>query len=274
MELYKIFMTVSECQSLTLASKKLFISQPAISKAIKQLEDQLGCKLINRNNKGIALTYKGRILKEYLIESFKYITIAEERLKKDTEHTINIGFSGAAAESFLAPYISVFLKKHTNAKLNFKKMDYESIIRQLDKGELDIAIIYKNDTLTDCDIIKSLPLSYRIIANNENIREEILNLSALKDTPLVLADTYAERLFYSEYKTKINSSIVVENESSAINIVNQTSYLALVSRYAPIGENIKEVVVGFSFPKSELYVIKPTNYIISQGAEEFLKLIK
>ena len=59
LELYRVFYTVAKCGSLTKAAEELFISQPAVSQAIKQLEAQLGGKLFNRTQKGMELSETG-----------------------------------------------------------------------------------------------------------------------------------------------------------------------------------------------------------------------
>ena len=59
LELYKVFYTVAKCGSLTKAAEELYISQPAVSQAIKQLETQLGGRLFNRTRKGMELTEPG-----------------------------------------------------------------------------------------------------------------------------------------------------------------------------------------------------------------------
>ena len=59
LELYRVFYTVARCGSLTRAADELFISQPAVSQSIKQLEGQLGCSLFNRTHRGMELSEQG-----------------------------------------------------------------------------------------------------------------------------------------------------------------------------------------------------------------------
>ena len=59
LELYRVFYTVAKCGSLTRAADELFISQPAVSQAIKQLEGQLGTPLFNRTHRGMELSEQG-----------------------------------------------------------------------------------------------------------------------------------------------------------------------------------------------------------------------
>ena len=61
LELYKVFYTVARCGSLTKAAEELYISQPAVSQAIKQLENQLGTPLFNRMHKGMELSAQGGV---------------------------------------------------------------------------------------------------------------------------------------------------------------------------------------------------------------------
>ena len=63
-ELYKIFYTVAKNKNITSASKELLISQPAISKSIKNLEEQLGGQLFVRTKRGVVLTEEGKEIKE------------------------------------------------------------------------------------------------------------------------------------------------------------------------------------------------------------------
>lgn len=59
LELYRVFYAVAKCGSLTKAAQELFISQPAVSQAIKQLENQLGVSLFNRTHNGMELSAAG-----------------------------------------------------------------------------------------------------------------------------------------------------------------------------------------------------------------------
>ena len=63
-ELYKIFYNVAKNKNITKAANKLMISQPAISKSIKNLEEQLACTLFIRNKTGVVLTEEGKMFYE------------------------------------------------------------------------------------------------------------------------------------------------------------------------------------------------------------------
>ena len=59
LDLYRVFYTVAKCGSLTRAAEELYISQPAVSQSVKQLESQLGVSLFNRTHRGMELSAQG-----------------------------------------------------------------------------------------------------------------------------------------------------------------------------------------------------------------------
>ena len=90
LELYKIFYVVAETKNITKASEILNISQPAVTKHIKNLEDQLGNPLFIRTKKGVILTDEGREFYNYISKAMEYIYNAENKFK-DIENLIEKG---------------------------------------------------------------------------------------------------------------------------------------------------------------------------------------
>ena len=94
LELYKIFLNVAEQKNITKAAKKLMISQPGVSKSIKNLEEQLNCKLFVRTKSGVYLTKEGKMLYSKLTDAIEIIDNAEKSLMEMINMTngyINIG---------------------------------------------------------------------------------------------------------------------------------------------------------------------------------------
>lgn len=82
MELYRIFYTVAKCGSLTKAAEKLFVSQPAVSQSVKQLENQLGVPLFNRTFKGMELTEEGGSIYDKVERAVELLDEAEQILRQ------------------------------------------------------------------------------------------------------------------------------------------------------------------------------------------------
>ena len=90
-ELYKVFYWAAKTGSLTQAAKSLYITQPSVSHAIKQLEDSLGLSLFIRNSKGVALTPEGATLYSYIEQSHILITQAEKKMAELKNWFLKIG---------------------------------------------------------------------------------------------------------------------------------------------------------------------------------------
>ena len=79
---YKIFYEVARCGNISKAARELYISQPAISKAVSKLEENLGTRLFSRNSRGVLLTREGEILYQHISTAFEAINKGEKELKR------------------------------------------------------------------------------------------------------------------------------------------------------------------------------------------------
>ena len=78
-ELYRIFYVVANNKNISKAAKELYITQPAISKALKKLEEQLGGKLFVRNPRGVTLTEEGKEFYKYIKQAMDSFSSAENK---------------------------------------------------------------------------------------------------------------------------------------------------------------------------------------------------
>ena len=109
LELYRVFYAVARCGSLTKAAEELYISQPAVSQAVKQLENQLGGKLFIRTHRGMELSEPGgRQMFEAVEQALRILDGAEARyaeLKNTATGVLRICASDTVATHFLIDYI-------------------------------------------------------------------------------------------------------------------------------------------------------------------------
>ena len=143
---YRIFNAVAETGNLSKAAKELFISQPAISKAVSKLEQSLSVKLFTRNSRGVKLTEEGALLYEYTCSAFEALRQGEESIRKI--HTlgmgsIKIGVSTTLCKHLLLPYVQRFIEAYPHIKVNIECRSTSETLALLEEGKLDIGLIGK-----------------------------------------------------------------------------------------------------------------------------------
>ena len=113
--LYKIFTEVAKCKSFSKASKNLYITQPAVSQAIMQLEKELDVRLFTRSSSGVRLTREGEMLYEYTYSAIKLIDMGEKKIL-ETQNLLSgelqIGVGDTISRYYLLPYLERFHKEY------------------------------------------------------------------------------------------------------------------------------------------------------------------
>lgn len=142
--LYHTFLTVAEAPSISAAARTLFISQPAVSKSIKKLEEQLGIALFTRSSRGIRLTGEGEIFYEYLHTAFETISAGEDTLKRINDlgiGHIRIGVSSTLCKHILLPCLKEFLAGHPHIQITIECQSTIHTVELLENKEIDIGLI-------------------------------------------------------------------------------------------------------------------------------------
>ena len=192
-ELYRIFYTVANHGNITAAAKELNISQPAISKSIKNLEEQLGGTLFIRTKRGVILTSEGKEFYNYIKKAIEYITSAENKftdLINLETGCIRIGISTTLTKEFLLPYLEKFHKLYPNIDIMINTNISSELLTKLRNGLIDIVILNLNNKKDDDDIeiIKCKKINDCFIINKDylNLNELNLSIKDLNNYPLIL----------------------------------------------------------------------------------------
>lgn len=143
LDLYKIFCVVGKNESFSKAAKELYMTQPAVSQAIMQLEKELDTRLFNRTPKGVSLTDEGHLLFEYAQSAIKLIDVGEEKIlefKNLTAGELKIGVGDTISRHYLLPYLEIFHNRYPNIKFKIENGTTFELCALLKSGEVDIAI--------------------------------------------------------------------------------------------------------------------------------------
>lgn len=181
LELYKIFVTVAKEENITKASEKLNLTQPAVTKHMKNLESILETKLFIRNNHGIKLTKQGVELYQDIKDSVDVLVNEENKYLQTKD--INLGIHSTILNKIFSDCMSEYYIQNTNSKINVINQDNEQMLLELKNGELDIIFSKKIYTKTNDKNIKFIKLGEwnEVLIANQNYK--------LKDKQMTLEDT-------------------------------------------------------------------------------------
>lgn len=192
-ELYRIFVIVAEEKNITKASEKLNISQPAITKHIKNLENQLSVKLFERKNKGVELTAYGKELYESLKNPIEELNKIDSKVGKIK--SINIGTHNHMGSCIFGKCINQYYLKYPDCKLNLICEETSEMFRKLKNKELDIVFSKKSNDidLTDIEYIKLGNLHDVIVTSkNSELANKELTIHDLENNIIYCPRHYAQ----------------------------------------------------------------------------------
>ncbi len=283
LNLYKVFYNVAITGSFKEAAKKMRISQPAISKQIKKLEDNLEVKLFYRFNKGIELTNEGRILFQqiekmnfYLEASTKYIDASKKLLTGE----LTIGCPSHITSFYLLKFVEKFMATHKKIKINIISDSTSALVEGLTHHKLDFIIdSYPIEVFSKEIVIKKLETFDTIFITSNDYKCEINNIYDLKDKDLILPlprSSMRKSLMkiLSKYDVDLNVVLAVDTTDLIISSVKRNLGIGYVVKEAVkqelLNKEVKQVDVKCDLPKLELDLVYIKDYL-SFPAKEFLK---
>lgn len=195
LELYRIFYVVAETKSITKASEILNISQPAVTKHIKNLEEQLGNPLFIRTKKGVILNEYGEKIFLNVKQALNLLSESEKEISKYkslNKGTIKIGISTTLARKYLLKYIKKFHETYPNIVIDIYTDATKDLIKQLKNGVIDIIISkFPQNRDNDLNYIYLGKTKYIFVANEEYsfLSDKSIPIKKLLNYPLLLQKT-------------------------------------------------------------------------------------
>ena len=144
LEAYKVFYYVAKCGSVTKAAGELSISQPAVSQAVKQLENTLDVPLFHRAAKGVRLTGEGELLYSYVAKGYEQIELGVKKVHQMQNMElgeVRIGASDMTLQFYLLPYLEHFHQLYPGIKVHVTNAPTPSTINHLLSGNIDFGIV-------------------------------------------------------------------------------------------------------------------------------------
>lgn len=267
-ELYRIFYVVAKNRNITKASKELNISQPAISKSIKNLEEQLGGQLFFRTKRGVILTDEGKEFYKYISQAIEYIYNAENKfsdLVNLETGCIKIGISTTLTKEFLLPYLEKFHSLYPKIDIQIVTSYTDDLMTKLKNGLIDILILNLNNKNygNDIEIIKCRKIQDCFVVGEKfkSLASQELSFNELNNYPLLLQAKGSSTREFLDDVAKANNITLKPN-------IELASY-SLVSEFVKIGFGIGYVTrdyVKSAIKNKELFELNlkektPNRYI-------------
>ena len=267
-ELYRIFYVVAKNRNITKASKELNISQPAISKSIKNLEEQLGGQLFFRTKRGVILTDEGKEFYKYISQAIEYIYNAENKfsdLVNLETGCIKIGISTTLTKEFLLPYLEKFHYLYPKIDIQIVTSYTDDLMTKLKNGLIDILILNLNNKNygNDIEIIKCRKIQDCFVVGEKfkSLASQELSFNELNNYPLLLQAKGSSTREFLDDVAKANNITLKPN-------IELASY-SLVSEFVKIGFGIGYVTrdyVKSAIKNKELFELNlkekiPNRYI-------------
>lgn len=237
LELYRIFVIVANEGNITRASEILCVSQPAITKQIKNLESQLNIKLFERNNLGMKLTVEGNELYFKIKDAIKLISDVENDFKDN--RTIRIGTRNNIFSKIFSKGISKYYNSYPNAKLDIIKNEIKEMLQKLDDKQIDLVLTKRVDDkeyhnlkfinlgFLHCAFVTKSNSKYtKKVFSKEDLKNEIIYINSINGNPV--STQILKKLFNLEdlrkeknIRTLSNAIIEVLKQEEAIGFITK-----------------------------------------------------
>ncbi len=210
LEYYKAFYYVAKLGSISAAANSLFISQPAVSQAIKHLETALDANLFHRTSKGVRLTAEGEALYHLVSQGYDYFQRAETMFKDIHSlqaGEIRIGASDMTLRYYLLPFLDRFHGKYPNVKISVTNGPTPETVKALRAGEIDFGVVTTpviSDRWMTVTPVRRIQDCFVAGIKFTALRSRTLSLAELAGMPLTMLEKktssrrYIDNLFVQE----------------------------------------------------------------------------
>jgi DNA-binding transcriptional LysR family regulator len=205
---YRYFLAAAEELNISKASRRLNVSQPAMSRLIRDLEDELGTPLFKRERFGISLSPSGETFLSYARQILDLSNEATRVLRNQPAQTpsITIGFITSSLGSFFGAALKSIRDAHPDLMVNIHELSPADQAKALHKGQIDIALIGKPCGMIhdefETSVLFELALEAVLPAGHRLAKRKRLNLKELEQDDFI---GYSEESFPGRNQTIINA---------------------------------------------------------------------
>lgn len=279
------FKVISETKNFTTASNILSITQPALSKAISKLEEELEVQLFEREGRNIKITKYGQVFLKYAESALNDIERGIEKIhdmKSNNDKIISIGSTYCIGATFIPFLISKFINTHIQTRFNFKNESTEEIFKDLKHQRIDLGFFDSIENINkypgiETALVKKEEYVLIVPKNHHLANKEEVELKELKDEYFILYnDRNSERkISYSEF-IGYTPKISVEPTEAAMlsSLVAAGAGIAIILNAPMISTNKLSIIkIKDDIGHKNIYMGWNSNAYLSKTIEEFKKYV-
>lgn len=278
----EIFIEVVKAKNMSNAAKNLEISQPTVSHAISQIENEYNVKLFDRVSKKLYITDVGLRLYDFalnILEQFEETVIFLQ--SSSTAHNINLGVSSNFSSQFLLEIIDEYEKKKNDVSIRVYVDSREKIIQKLNAGIINLAILDGDIGVEDNSAEPFFEDEIFIISSkNSTINDkDVLEAEDLKNKKFVLGDLddYSKKILLNYLREKsipIDLKFICQNKDMVLNIVKNTDALSIgASSSFNDHELVKHRLSDISI-KRTYYLVYHNDAFLKKNLKNFVNFVK
>ncbi|MGN1208072.1 MAG: LysR substrate-binding domain-containing protein [Christensenellales bacterium] len=277
LNLYKTFYYVAKMGSINAASNLLFISQPAISKSIKKIEQELNVKLFDRTINGVILTKTGEELYARVETAYNEIITAERIIKDNQSFSkgrLIIGAPSHIASFLVFEKVKEFKNKYPQVNISIISRSTKELLEMLNSHEIDFIVDALPSNFEDHNLTikKILSAEHCFFCNysNSNRYNGLTNIVELNKNPLILPVDHSSHrknlnILFSQQGVKLNNTLSLETSEMIVDAVKQNLGIGYIL-YDYIKSDIEKkllykIDLDIALPKIDICLMYNSRYL-------------
>tara|TARA_R100001143_G_C3356729_1_gene132879 strand:- start:1327 stop:2229 length:903 start_codon:yes stop_codon:yes gene_type:complete len=238
----RYFVALAEQLSFTQAAEKVHVTQSTLSHQIKQLEDELSCKLFERVGKRVIMTERGEAFLEYAQRALQEVEEGVKNLRDTSGELggeVRVGATHTFNMRILPQSLALFLERHPSVCVKVMEYSGDQVAAELQAGRLDFGITYRPEKISGLLFEPLYNEEMRLVVGKSHLfaNRRFVRMAELHGQRIVLVPpSYATRALLEDCFSMANAQPIVVAEMNAIapmlEFVNMSNAAAIVSEYA------------------------------------------
>ncbi|HRL21872.1 transcriptional regulator CynR [Alcaligenes sp. SDU_A2] len=219
------FLAVAQYQSFTRAAHALHVSQPALSQQVRQLEEQLGAQLFDRNGRSVRLTDAGEVYLRYARQALQDLEEGRRAIHDVSDlsrGSLRVAVAPTFTSYLIGPLVEAFHRRYPNVRLVVQEMLQERVETQLVEDELDIGIAFEKPTSTAVEFQPLLVETLAMVVSRTHAlaeRRSIDRDALMREALVLLTAEFATREQIERHCRQHDLDLRVQMESNSLNAV-------------------------------------------------------